>query len=132
MTTGRYRGKKDPDLRADDVTTTRAHTLRREMSPPERLLCSYLRGSPGGVRFRRQHALGPYIADFYCHGAALVVEIDGSGHAYEQLRKDDRRDAWMAEHGIKTVRVTASEVTRDPVGVAQSMLELARERIESA
>src|SRR5205085_6433162 len=58
-----------------------AQTLRREMSPPERLLWSRMRGSAlGGLKFRRQHPFDPYVLDFYCHEARLCVEIDGWDH----------------------------------------------------
>jgi len=124
-----YRGKKDEALRSDERTMERAKKLRREMTPPERILWSFLRSSPAGIRFRRQHPLGPYIADFYCHAAALVIEIDGPEHRRERLVHDARRDAWMVAHGIRTVRVSAQEVMRCAYDVARSCLEIAQERI---
>jgi hypothetical protein len=54
--------------------------LRREMTPPERILWQLLRRKQLGVKFRRQHPIGPYIADFYSRDARLIVEVDGAAH----------------------------------------------------
>ena len=68
--------------------------LRRNMTPPEALLWQLLRRSPAGIRFRRQYAIGPYVADFYCPAVKLVIEIDGQVHGVErQAQHDARRDA---------------------------------------
>ena len=57
--------------------------LRKTMTAPEILLWSVLRGSgQAGLRFRRQHPIGPYILDFYCFAAGLAVEIDSELHAF--------------------------------------------------
>jgi very-short-patch-repair endonuclease len=59
----------------------RARELRREMTVPERVVWQALRDRRlAGWRFRRQAAIGPYIVDFYCHAARLVLEIDGLSH----------------------------------------------------
>jgi very-short-patch-repair endonuclease len=59
----------------------RARDLRRASTPPEDLLWLALRNAQiGGMKFRRQHPIGPYVADFYCHAAGLVVEVDGVSH----------------------------------------------------
>jgi very-short-patch-repair endonuclease len=71
-----------------------ARELRRRMTPPELRLWVALRGrAADGLRFRRQHPLGPYILDFYCDVAKLAVEVDGEGHWLgDQPSRDDRRD----------------------------------------
>ena len=57
----------------------RVKDLRREMTPSERKLWARLRaGRLEGIHFRRQQVIEPYIVDFYCHQAALVIEVDGS------------------------------------------------------
>ncbi|MGB9617604.1 MAG: endonuclease domain-containing protein, partial [Desulfomonilaceae bacterium] len=56
----------------------RSKELRKNMTPPERKLWNVLRGNATGFAFRRQHPIGPYIADFYCREAAIVVEVDGA------------------------------------------------------
>ena len=59
------------------ATVEKARALRPEMSPPEAALWQVLRTRPEGVKFRRQHPVGPFVVDFYCPSAKLVVEIDG-------------------------------------------------------
>ena len=55
---------------------------------------------------KRQKAIGPYIADFYCHRARLVVELDGSQHYSEEARAyDERRTAFLATQGIEVLRL---------------------------
>jgi very-short-patch-repair endonuclease len=63
--------------------------LRRNMTAPEALLRQMLRRSPAGIKFRRQYAIGPYIADFYCPAAKLVIEVDGQIHDFEQQAEHD-------------------------------------------
>ncbi len=88
---------------------------------------------PDGPRIRRQHPIGPYVADFYCVDARLVIEIDGWGHNMgDRPERDEQRDAWMAARGLTVVRYPADEVMRDPNGVADGIwdtcAELARKR----
>ncbi len=81
------------------------------MTTVERILWSELRGNRlDGFRFRRQHPLGPYVADFYGHEAALVVEIDSDWHDGRR-DADRRRDEWMRARNIETLRVSARGVT---------------------
>ena len=99
--------------------------LRRQMTPPEALLWKLLQGSPCGVRFRRQYAIGPYVADFYCPSAKLVIEIDGQIHNFEgQADHDVLRDELIREFGVRIERIAASEVMRNATAVAQSIVEL--------
>ncbi len=88
--------------------------LRRTMSLPEVLLWRELRSRPGGHKFRHQHSAGPYVLDFYCAAAALAIEVDGKSHEMgDNPARDARRDAWIAERGIRTLRVAAEEILRD-------------------
>ena len=109
---------------ARKLTVTRARALRKTMTAPEVRLWMVLRDSGhGGLKFRRQHPLGPYILDFYCASARLAVEIDSEGHGFaDQLLHDERRDAWVARRGILTLRVAAGEVMGNLDGVAQAIL----------
>ncbi len=66
-----------------------------------------------GLRFRRQHPLGPYIADFYCHEAALVVEIDGSSHQGPRVLHDRQRDEWMTTRRLRVLRFPATLIRDD-------------------
>lgn len=114
------------------VAKSRARSLRREMSPPERRLWNYIKGNQlAGLRFRRQHPIGPFIADFYCHAAALVIEIDGSTHQAEQKDHDDRRDMWMKTRDIGVLRIRAIDVRDNLQGVLSTIERTASDRIRS-
>ena len=76
-----------------------ARTLRWEMTDGERLLWQRLRGEQLGVKFRRQHPLGPYVADFACLAPLMIVEIDGSQHA-DQVAYNANRDAFSGSKGL--------------------------------
>ncbi|MGB7179006.1 MAG: endonuclease domain-containing protein, partial [Xanthobacteraceae bacterium] len=101
-------------VRAPILTFKRARKLRTKMSLPEVLLWQALRSQHmSGLRFRRQHPVGPYILDFYCASARLAVEIDGSTHdSAEQIRHDERRNAWLASRHIKVLRIAAVDVLK--------------------
>ena len=75
-----------------------------------------LRRNNLGLHFRRQHALGPYILDFYCAAAKLCIEVDGPAHA-EQAGRDARRDHWLVNQGIQTLRFTTEELELRPAVV---------------
>jgi very-short-patch-repair endonuclease len=99
------------------------------MSLPEVLLWRELRRKAAGVRFRRQHPVGPYILDFYCPEAKLVIEIDGTSHDMGgRPQRDDARDRWLAEQGLRVQRIAAAVVLKDPVAVADTIRRLCEER----
>jgi len=84
------------------------------MTLPEVLLWQQLRGSQLGVRFRRQHPLGPYIVDFFCSAASLAVEVDGTAHGYgDRPARDSERDRFFSDNGVDVLRLCASAVLRD-------------------
>ena len=93
-------------------TRKRAHQLRSKMSLPEVILWQALRRKQTGLHFRKQHPAGPYVLDFYCDAAKLCVEVDGEGHSW-RLERDRARDRWLADQGVKSVRVLARDVLRD-------------------
>ena len=97
------------------------------MSPPEVLLWTRLRLLRGaGPKFRRQHPIGAYIADFYCAASKLVVEVDGAGHTDDaQIAHDRRRDAYMEQLGYRVLRVPAGDVLRDVDEVVQGLVQAA-------
>jgi very-short-patch-repair endonuclease len=102
-------------MRAPVLTLKRARQLRREMTLPEVLLWEQIRGGRlNGLRFRRQHPIGPYILDFYCASARMAVEIDGAGHDHEsQWTHDKRRDRWLGENRIRVLRTPARDILND-------------------
>lgn len=106
-----------------------ARKLRKEMSLPEVLLWQLLRQRPFGLKFRRQHPRDAFPLDFYCLKARLIVEVDGASHDMgDRPEKDARRDAWLARNGLKTLRVFASDILRDPEGTADGIVQLCLER----
>nr|WP_315382477.1 DUF559 domain-containing protein [uncultured Sphingomonas sp.] len=119
-------------LRGTPRTRALARKLRREMSPAERRLWRHLRGDPEGLHFRRQHQAGPYVLDFYCARARLAIELDGTGHAHgDRPEHDARRDAWLAAHGITTLRIAADALLQNLDGAVRHILETARSRYAS-
>ena len=101
------------------------------MTEPEVMLWARLkRRLPDSLVFRRQHALGPYILDFFCAAAGLAIEIDGAGHGHDaQIEHDARRDAWLKREGLTVYRTSASSVFEDADQVADAVRLLADELI---
>ena len=99
-------------MRAPSKTIDQARRLRRALTFPEVLLWQSVRGKRlGGLHFRRQHAVGSYILDFYCSEAKLAVEVDGSVHDDPvQAAYDIKRDAWFARQGIRVLRIAAPDI----------------------
>ncbi len=123
-------------MRAPSKTVRRARRLRAALTSPELVLWSVLRGAAlDGLRFRRQHPLGPFVLDFYCPALKLAVEVDGSDHFLreENRRRDGMRDVQLAARGIKVLRIPASDVMdlRGRDAIAAAILGEARERAPS-
>ena len=97
------------------------------MTDSERLLWSRLRAEQMGVKFRRQHPLGHYVADFACLDPKIVVELDGSQHQ-EQQAYDERRDAFFAQQGFKVLRFP----TNAPMVNLEGVLTVIAEEIQGA
>src|SRR5215211_7540637 len=81
----------------------RARELRRNMTAAEKLLWNELRANKSGIHFRRQQVIAGFIVDFYCHKAALVVEVDGGIHDLQQ-EEDARREKVLTDLGLRIVR----------------------------
>jgi len=117
-------------MEAPKATVQRARSLRRRLTPPEVRLWVALRGKAIGWRFRRQHPIGPYVLDFYCDAAKLAVEVDGSMHYVgENQVRDARRDAWMLEQGVRTLRLQATLI-RDDLDAALRMIDHAAKGLD--
>jgi very-short-patch-repair endonuclease len=99
-----------------------ARTLRREMTDSESKLWSGLRAEQLGVKFRRQHPLGSYVADFACLAPKLIVELDGSQHQ-AQAAYDTRRDRFFREQGFAVLRFATDAPFRNFGGVREAILE---------
>ena len=99
--------------------TQKARTLRQNMTKAEVILWVNIRKrAMNGARFRRQHPIGPYIADFACAAAKLVVEVDGATHSTpEELAHDARRTKYLEQEGWVVIRVTNIDVYENMDGV---------------
>ena len=120
-------------LQGPRSTIKRARRLRREMSLPEVLLWQVLRQRPDNLKFRHQHPSGPYSADFFCHEARLVIEIDGEAHAMrDRPKRDAQRDAWFAERNFDAMRIPAQAVLKDVNSVAEGIIARARRNLRTS
>ena len=98
--------------------------MRREPTEPERRLWRHLSGSQlGGFKFRRQAAIPPFVADFFCPAKGLIVEVDGETHIAEA---DARRDAMLAARGFPTIRFS----NRDVMSNVDDVLTVIRQTLE--
>ena len=94
----------------DTHTKARAKQLRAELTPAEKKLWSRLRAKQFlGLRVRRQHPVGPYIADFCIPHEKLVIELDGPSHN-AQMRQDEQRDSYLKEQGYRVVRIRNQDI----------------------
>ncbi|MGF7039170.1 cyclase [Mucilaginibacter lappiensis] len=88
-----------------------AHALRYNMTQAETVLWGYLKGNQLGAKFRRQHPIGIYIADFYCHQHTLIIELDGSIHNLPNIIQNDiERQVNLELDGLKLLRFTNEQV----------------------
>ena len=96
-----------------------AKDLRKNMTPEEKhLWYDFLSSYP--IRFQRQKTIDNFVADFYCHKAKLVIELDGSQHyTVEGREKDDFRTEVLADYGLTVIRFTNYQVTNNFYGVCE-------------
>ena len=93
------------------------------MPEAERRLWVRLRNKQlGGFRFRRQHTVGPYVADFACVDAMLIIECDGEQHGFDEFRAHDaKRDAFLRNEGWMVLRFWNSEIHDNMDGVLEKL-----------
>ena len=108
-----------------------AKALRKNMTPWEKKLWyDFLRSYP--IRFQRQKAIGNYIADFYCHKARLVIELDGEGHySVSGKRHDKERTAVLEELGLAVLRFSNADVEESFEGVCRVIDNAVRARLKN-
>ena len=87
----------------------KAEILRKNMTKTEKMLWDKLKKNQLGVRFKAQHPMMNFIADFYCHKSKLVLEIDGESHI-KQKEYDSGRTAEMEKFGIRVIRFSNDEI----------------------
>lgn len=111
----------------DAAKRNRARELRREMTLAERKLWQVLKARGlDGHRFRRQHPLGPYIADFACLEAGIVIEVDGGQH--HDSEQDGRRDRYMQGIGFRVLRFWNNDVLANLEGTCAVIGQALAER----
>ncbi|HUS01980.1 MAG TPA: endonuclease domain-containing protein [Chitinophagaceae bacterium] len=101
-------------LGASKIIFENAKELRKNMTHAESILWAHLKTKPNGLKFRRQHPLGIYIADFYCHKLKLVIELDGKIHDNEEvILNDEIRQKLMEKDGLTVIRFKNNEILND-------------------
>src|SRR3989344_7416337 len=101
----------------------RRKELRNNSTPQEILLWFKLKHSQLGLKFRRQHSIGGYIADFYCPSKKLAIEIDGSQHFEKEAKEyDSVRSNYFEGLNIKVLRFTNAEINTNMEGVLQKII----------
>jgi very-short-patch-repair endonuclease len=99
-------------LDANEETFHNASSLRKNMTEAEELLWKELKSRKmNGLKFRRQHPIHFYIADFYCNEKKLIIEVDGGIHNVKDIKEhDNNRSAEFDRLGIRVIRVTNESV----------------------
>jgi len=118
-------------MRLDGSLTgrTNAKRLRKQMTPPEIALWLALRSNEACLRFRRQHAAGRYVLDFYCAPARLAIEVDGEAHNHgDRPERDAARDAWIIAQNIQVLRYPAREMLVNLDDVVRQITSIALQR----
>ncbi len=116
---------------APPIIFARAKALRKQMTNAEKKVWEMLRGKQIlGLKFRSQHPMYLFIADFYCHQLKLVIEIDGGIHQQsEQKEYDINREEALKRWDVKIVRFTNEEVERDLKKVKKEIIDICQDRI---
>ena len=114
---------------ASQLIIDRARALRKKMTPAEMKLWEFLKDKQIlNLRFRRQHPIDIFIADFYCHQIKLVIELDGGIHNNNDSREyDENRTAELERYGIVVIRFKNEEVLNDIERVLHLIEEKCRE-----
>ena len=110
-------------MRGEALNKNLALNLRKSLTDAERVLWYNLRDRRlGGWKFRRQHAVGPFIVDFVCLEKKLVIEVDGGQHA-EMIDQDDNRTDYLSKSGYKVVRFWNNQVLQETEAVLQVIFD---------
>ncbi|MEM9938635.1 MAG: DUF559 domain-containing protein [Pseudomonadota bacterium] len=111
-------------MKADPNTQARAKALRRQMTKAEIILWSKLKGKQlQGWHFRKQHPVGPFIADFACVRAKLIIEVDGATHSSDlEINYDQKRTAFLNDQGWFVYRIWNTDIYENLNGVLDGIL----------
>jgi len=118
-------GEKHHHQALPENIKSHARELRKNATDAEILMWQLLcRNQMLGFGFRRQHPMGNYILDFYCHQAGLIIELDGGQHNEDRQRRyDEARSAYLVKQGLKVLRVWNNDVLANTEGVLQAIYE---------
>jgi very-short-patch-repair endonuclease len=106
-----------------NIFSQAAIDLRHNTTDEEKLLWERLRNRRfENLKFRRQEAVGKFVADFICYERKILIELDGSHHM-EQKERDAERDSWFSGQGYKVIRFWNHEVAADIEGVLERIKE---------
>ena len=106
-----------------------ARSLRQRETDLERRLWQALRNRRAfGIKFRRQHPVGPFVVDFACIEARLAIEIDGYWHALRK-EKDEKREAFLQSEGFDVVRFDIESESANVEQIAEAIAHEAKLRI---
>jgi phosphoribosylformimino-5-aminoimidazole carboxamide ribotide isomerase len=100
--------------KASPLIFQKAEELRNNLTEAENILWNYLKGNSFGIKFRRQHPASMYVLDFYAHKIKLAIEVDGSIHSLEEVKKNDlQRQSHLESLGISFIRFSNFEVIKE-------------------
>ena len=106
--------KREMFYKADPLIFDNARELRNKLTPAEQIFWLRLKERFPEYKFRRQHPISIYIADFYCHKIKLIIEIDGSIHDSEEVKLNDKkRQQDLEELNLTVIRFTNSQVKNE-------------------
>ncbi len=108
----------------NNTEKTRIYEFRDNPTPAEAALWDIVKNKQiNGYKFRRQHKVGQFVVDFYCHKAELVIEVDGAVHN-EKKAEDIVRADWLMTLGLQIVRFRNEDVLANPIMVKEKLLEI--------
>jgi imidazole glycerol-phosphate synthase subunit HisF len=117
--------KKSMFYESSPIIFANARKLRDEPTSSEIIFWSLLKQHFSNFRFKRQHPISQYIADFYCHKLNLVIEIDGSIHDTEEVKNNDKlREEFLETLNLIIVGFTSDEVCKNGESVVKKLKEL--------
>jgi very-short-patch-repair endonuclease len=116
----------DMHFGADAFAFRKAEELRISMTKAEKVLWEEIRNNKlDGLKFRRQHPIGRFIVDFYCHKLKIVIELDGDIHKKGNIRENDiNRQNELEELGLKIIRFNNNEVINNIANVIKTIQEV--------
>jgi very-short-patch-repair endonuclease len=123
--------KKRSRVHSRKSSIARRRELRSNLTRAEAVLWANLKNSNlDGKKFRRQHGIGPYIADFYCPECRVIIELDGAGH-YDVLarERDDLRTRFLTNLGMRVMRFENCQVMENLERVLEAIRAVLREDV---